>query len=117
MNEIVVRKSIQDVYEIKIKVLAAYQKLQATAKEADQLMEGINNCSFYRIHRDVHDSDERNVDQRCWMYFIKLYNLEKYMLCTEYQKLRDQITNFDFPVFNVENANSWVLSLKSMVYE
>ena len=80
-------------------------------------MESINNYSFYRIQREVHDSDERNIDQRCWMYLIKLYSLEKYMLCTEYQKLKDKITYFDFPVFNVENANSCVLSLKSMVYE
>ena len=71
-------------------------------------MESINSYSFYRIQKNVHDSNEKNVDQRCWMYFIKLYNLEKYMLCTEYQKLIDQINNFDFPVFNLENADSWV---------
>jgi len=117
MNEIAARKTIEDVFIIKLKVLSAYQNLEATAKEADLLMQSINNYSFYRIDRNVHDSDEKNIDQRCWMYFIKLYNLEKYMLCTEYQKLNDQITNFDFPVFTIENANSWVLSLKSMVYE
>ena len=117
MNEIVLRKTIEEVFEIKLKVLAAYQDLEAIAKNADELMQSINNYSFYRLDRNVHDSDERNIDQRCWMYFIRLYNLEKYMLCTEYQKLTDQIHNFDFPVFTIENAHSWVLSLKSMVYE
>ena len=117
MNEIVVRKSIQDVYEIKLKTLAAFEQIDSVCKQADQLMESINNYSFYRIQKNVHDSNEKNVDQRCWMYFIKLYSLEKYMLCTEYQKLVDQINNFDFPVFNMETADSWVLSLKSMVYE
>ena len=97
MNDITVRKTIEDVFAIKLKVLAVYQNLEALAKDADVLMESINNYSFYRIQRDVHDSDEKNIDQRCWMYFIKLYNLEKYMLCTEYQKLTDQIDNFDFP--------------------
>ena len=117
MNDITVRKTIEDVYAIKLKVLAVYQNLEALAKDADLLMESINHYSFYRIQRDVHDSDEKNIDQRCWMYFIKLYNLEKYMLCTEYKKLTDQIDNFDFPVFTVDNAHSCVLYLKSMVYE
>ena len=52
-----------------------------------------------------------------WRYLINLYHLEKYMLCTEYEKMRTEIEEFKTPDFTVENAEGWIAGLRGLIYE
>lgn len=119
MSNLVVRKTILDIWEMKQKSLRVYEAIDEAHKESERLMEEINRFSLYHIDtRNCNGKTvEQNIDQRCWEYLVRLYNLEKYMLCTEYDKMSNHLHDYDFPVFNVDNANAWMDSLKALVYE
>lgn len=120
-QELIVRKNIYDVVEIKRLAIAAYDRMLEEDKNIDALMKSINHYTFYdfRFRGDCHGETrvEKEIDKKCWAYMIKIYNLEKYMLCTEHEKLRKQIESYDFPEFTLENAEAWLLSLKKTVYD
>lgn len=121
MSELVVRKSIQEIYLIKLDVLVAYKELDKQDRKITALMEQVNNYAFHRLDYkcDYHgeNREEKEVDKRIWFYLMKFYNLEKYMLCTEYDKLEKQVGDYQFPVFNPDNVNAWLAALKKTVYE
>lgn len=122
MSEIVVRKSIQEIYLIKCDLLSAYSRLQSEDKRITELMEQLNDYPQHDINYkcEYHGSEDRlekEIDRDIWHYLVKFYNLKKYMLCTEYDKLEKQIYGYDFPEFTLENANGWLSALKKVVYE
>jgi hypothetical protein len=122
-TELVARKSIQEIWLIKCDLLAEYAKLNAADQRIEKLMEQINNYSNHDLdyrNCNYHGQDDRiekEIDRDIWHYLIKFYHLEKYMLCTEYDKLRKQIDDYNFPQFNLDNANQWLAALKKTVYE
>lgn len=118
--EIVKRKSIPEIYRIKCDLL---QKLEELEKIDNTLNETFSEIHGYRpydlMYRLPHGKrpQEKYVDRDCWEYLIRLFELEKYMLCTDFEKLQKQIENFDFPEFNIENANGYIASLKDIIYD
>ncbi len=116
MNDLAVRQTIPQIYDMKNRVLKAYGEINRFIKEIDEDLKGVNAYNFYRIDRNSHHDDIKNVDQRCWRYLVALFNLERYMLCSEYSKMMDQIEDYDFPVFTEENAWAWLAALESLVY-
>lgn len=118
-GQLVVRKTIYDVLDIRRQILEQYERMCASDKAIQKLFDGINAYDFYdfRLKNYCDKTPAQLTDRECWEYFVKIYQLEKYMLCTEYQKLSKQIESFDFPEFTKENAETWLLSLKGMVYE
>lgn len=116
MNDIAVRQTIPQICDIKIRVLKAYEEINRLNKTVENELKGINAYSYYHIRRDTHTDDVKSVDQRCWYYLVALFNLERYMLCSEYEKMMHQIENYDFPVFTEENAWAWLSALESLVY-
>lgn len=118
MSELAVRLTIYDLVEIRRRTLEALERMQKADKDVDDILKALDSQNFYRVEkRGYHQSDTKEVDQRIWRYMLRLYNLEKYMLCTEYKKVEDQIENYDFPEFTIENAEGWLLSLKVLIYE
>jgi len=114
------RLTIYDLAEMKRSILAKIEIMKKTDKEIDDVMHSFRSYNFYNLERRncrAGGSDENEVDKEIWQYLIGLYHLNKYMLCTEYQKLTQQIENYDFPEFTVENAEGWLISLKALVYE
>jgi len=60
---------------------------------------------------------EKKIDRFFWNLLIDKFKLENFMLCTDYEKLRDSInTKNEFPKFTKENAEGWILSLKELIY-
>lgn len=122
-REVVVRKSVHDVFAVKVRLLTLYKTLEGTNKQIDDAFKEIDQYAFHRLDIDHNTKAsgenliEKSIDQRCWRYIIGLYHLEKFMLCTEYKKMMGQIESFDFPVFTVESAEGWLSSLKHLVYE
>lgn len=116
------RKSIHDVFALKCRLMDLYKTLEETDDKIGKAFEEINQYDFHdlsinaRAEGPVENRIEKSIDQRCWEYLIGLYHLEKYMLCTDYAAMQKQIENFDFPVFTIENSDSWVSSLKHSIH-
>lgn len=116
------RKSVHDVFELKCRLMILYKTLEDTHDSIGRAFEEIDQYDFHdlninaRAEGPAEDRIEKAIDQRCWEYLIKLYQLEKYMLCTDYADMEKQIDNFDFPKFTVENSNAWVSSLKHTIH-
>ncbi len=121
MNEIVKRKSIEDIYNIKLALLSQLECLQKLENEIDDSFNALNGYKPFRIdfRFDNHgeNREEKYIDRTCWQYLIRLFELEKYMLCTDYEKLCKEVEGFNFPVFNIENAEGWIASLKDIIYD
>ena len=61
---------------------------------------------------------QKSIDKNYWGMLIQKFNLKVYMLCTDYEKLIDQVYyKFEFPAFDKENATGWIRNLKDMVYQ
>lgn len=120
-SEVMARKTIYDLWQIKTDALSACERMNKEYKLMDDLLESIGSHVFYHLNYQggSHGEDyiEKALDQRIWQYMIKIYNLEKYMLCTEYEKLQKQIYDFNFPVFTIKNAEGWLTGLKAVVHE
>lgn len=121
MSNIAIRLDVKSIVEIKNKYLALTEKLTETDKQIHDTLKQINGYAPYRLDNNYNDCHEnrltRNIDQTCWNYLIRLYSLEKWMLCTEYEKLKKDIECYRTPVFNVENAEGWTLGLKNLIHD
>lgn len=122
-KEIELRTNVNDIYEVKLAVIKLFQGMSAADRKVCDLLETIGAYGFYRFDKNFNtrapgeDWLEKTVDQKCWHRMVEIYQLEKYMLCTEYDKLSKQIEQYNFPVFNVDNAQAWLDDLKRLVYE
>jgi hypothetical protein len=120
-DEIVKRKTVQDIWSIKCTLLSEFQAIETADTRISSLFEEINGYSPYHIQRRFDNFEENNeskyIDKWCWTYFVKLFKLENYMLCTNYKKMRTQIEACDFPEFTIENAESWLSALKESIYD
>ena len=120
MNEIVKRFTIEDIYKMKIEVLNQIKLIQNTDKELEKTLEPFHGHRPYRIDWRFgiycDNPEEKNIDCVCWNYLVNMFHMEKYMLCTEYDKMRAEVNNFKTPIFNLENAKSWLESLKSQIH-
>lgn len=119
-----VRHTIQSLYVKKLKMLDLSEQLKATDHQLSEEYKEISWYSPYRLDsrtRTPSDKersfDEQCIDQAMWYHLVNLYELEKFMLCTDYDKLRADIDNFRTPVFNIENAQGWVDGLQNLILE
>jgi hypothetical protein len=121
MSDIAIRLDVQSVYAIKVQYKTLMEKLIETDKEIGQLLEPIHAYAPYRLdfrYDDCHERRiDRNIDRSCWNYLIRLYDLEKWMLCTEYKKLQKDIETYSTPEFTIANAEGWVLGLKALIHD
>lgn len=121
MEEMVKRETVESIYQLKLDLLDRFSKFEHMEKDIEEMTKRINNYSPFRLEKrfDNYDknAEEKCIDRMCWRYIINLFDLHKYMLCTDYEKMSQQIENFDFPVFTVENCNSWLDGLKDTIYE
>ena len=121
MCEIQVRHTVESLFALRCKILTDARTLWSLDKQIRESYDSVNGYSPYRIENTnrIHgeDQDEKSVDQAMWRYLVKLYNLEKFMLCTDYAKMSDEIDHFQTPVFTIENANGWLDGLKGLIRE
>lgn len=121
MSDIIKRETIESVYQIKLALITYYRVLEETESSINHLSEQINGYSPFRIDRRFDNHGEKShikyIDRQCWTYIVNLFDLHKYMLCTDYEKMQKQIENFDFPEYTVENAQAWLTGLKDLIYD
>lgn len=121
MNAIIKRLNIESIYQIKISILNKIKKLETIDHDIEKELELIKGYRPYTLNfkYDNYDKDReiKYVDRVCWNYLVGLFELEKYMLCTDYEKMRKEIQNFQTPEFTIKNAQSWIDGLKELIYE
>jgi hypothetical protein len=121
MNEIIKRLNVEDIYKIKLDSLKLLKDLNETDEKLNTILEPINgyrpyNIS-YRFENHEKNQAERYIDRTCWNYLISIFQFKKYMLCTDYDKLRKDIDNFNIPEFNILNAENWIANVKELIYD
>lgn len=118
--ELVKRHTVSDIFQIKVELLRQIGDLQKLNNAIDEGYKKLDGYSPLRLENrfDNYDKnrEEKHVDRTCWLYLIKLFELQKYMLCTDYEKMMEDIDRFNFPVFTVENAEGYLGSLKDIIY-
>jgi hypothetical protein len=115
------RHTVESLFAWKSATLSKMADIQRLDNELTQAFELI--CGYSPVRLDMKyanfekNRDEKYVDYSCWNYLIRIFYLERYMLCTDYEKLKKEIEDFQAPQFTIENANAWIASLKSLIYE
>lgn len=121
-TEITKKSTIYDLLELKANVLKEYENLFNADKNISNLMDMISNhgihcLDFKNLGYYGEKRIEKGIDQKLWFELIKTHQLKNYMLCTDYDKMQKEIDDFKFPEFNEQNAEGWMLGLKSMIYD
>lgn len=116
------RHTVESLFVWKVKVLSKIAEMQRIEKDLESDFEEIGK--YTPVHIDMRSVDmcqknaeEKYVDFECWGYLVKIFYLERYMLCTDYKKLLKEIEEYKTPQFTIENANAWIASLKALIYE
>jgi len=121
MNEVQRRETIESLYDLKLRSLATVTELEMIDDRIHKDLEQVKGYPPFRIdwRFDNFDKDRavKYFDRIMWRYLVNLCNLEKYMLCTEYEKLQSEIEQFKTPEFTPENAQGWLDNLKNMIQE
>lgn len=122
MNDVIKRLTIDDIYKIKLKYIEQMKELNEIDMQLGFTMKEINAHPPFRIdYRFENYKQNPSIiyfDKYAWYYLIKIYELEKYMLCTEYDKIYKQIIDTNnFPEFTPDNAIGWLDGLKHLIYE
>jgi len=114
-----VRHTVESLYAVKCETLTEARTLWEKEKSLSKIYESVNGHSPYRVENCNRiygeDQDTKCIDQALWRYLVRLYSLEKFMLCTDFKKMIDQIDHFQTPVFTIENANGWLDGLKELI--
>lgn len=119
MSDIQVRHTVESLFALRCKILTEARELWAVEKKLRDDYTEIDGHAPYRLENTnrIHgvNQDEKSVDQAMWRYLVRLYNLEKFMLCTDFAKMTDEIDTFRTPEFTIENANGWLDGLKELI--
>jgi hypothetical protein len=110
-----VRLDVAGLCAIKARIMANAKAMFGLDDLIGKDFELIEGYRFYRF--DHCDDAEKSVDQACWTYLSRLFSLEKYMLCTDHKKMREEIAQCRTPKFTQENAEAWLASLKGLIQD
>lgn len=119
MCDIQVRHTVESLYSLRCSTLESAKTLWAAEKELSDKYQSIVGHSPYRVENCNRiygtDQDKKSIDQALWRYLVRLYNLEKFMLCTDFKRMIEEIDHYQTPDFTIENANGWIAGLKDTI--
>ena len=121
MKELQKRYTIENLYQLKLDAIQSIEELKNVDDKLRSNLQSIKGYPPYRFdwrfENHGENREEKYFDRIIWRYFINLCHLEKYMLCTEYEKMIKEIEEFRTPEFTPTNAEGWLLNLKKLIYE
>jgi hypothetical protein len=119
MGDIQIRHTVESLFALKLKILDEARTLWEADNRIREMYDSIKGYTPYSLRNTStlygEKQDEKCIDQALWSYFVKLYNLEKLMLCTDYKKMMKEIEEFRTPAFTIENASGWLAGLESLI--
>lgn len=120
MNEPTKRFDVQSLYLFKLDMLARMKEIEQKEKELEDSFHSIGGYTPYHIEKRLEipgiNREEKCVDAYIWRYLINLFQLKRYMLCTEYEQYQNKIDHGDMPIFTVENAKQFLDGLRDVIY-
>jgi hypothetical protein len=121
LTDIIKRLKVEDIYAVRQNALKLTDELHKIDDKLKEALEPIKGYRPYRfenhLFRNGVQSYKQYYDQTCWRYLVSIFELNKYMLCTDYDKLIKDIDQCNLPEFNIENANGWVDGVKELIYD
>lgn len=120
-SKIGIKQIIQELVCYKQTMLANCKEMLRLEQENRSLSEQVVNRSSspleiaFRITKAT--QWEKETERRVWTRLVDLLHLERYMLCSEYEKLTDQIEANKVPSFEQETVELWIEGLKSLIYQ
>jgi len=121
MSELQIRHTVESLFALKLSLLRDMEDLQKLEVSIGDRFREFHGYSPLRIDNSFrHHSEninEKAIDQGLWLYLVRLYSLEKYMLCTDWEKMRSQIEHCQTPDFTPENANGWLNGLQGLILD
>jgi len=118
-TDITQRHTVESLHALKLKLLERMNSFRATEREIEVLFQQAKGHTPYDVNERIRiyseQREEKYIDQTCWKYLVGLFHLNRYMLCTEYEKLLMDIENFNTPVFSPETARAWLAGLSDLI--
>jgi hypothetical protein len=120
-NDVDIRLDIEDLFAVKCELMSRLDQLHRIDKSIRDVFDKINGFSPIRLQvqygTHAQDAGEKYIDQACWHYLVNLAHLERYMLCSDYDRMQQEINGFRAPLFNVPNAQAWMAGLRDLIYD
>lgn len=119
MSEIQVRYTVESLFALKSKILANVEIMRSLDTACSVDMQSIGGHAVWQVGRGYdryQQNDKNTVDQAMWRFLSRQFNLQKYMLCTDWDAMQKEIQECRTPEFTVENANAWLDGLKELIH-
>jgi len=118
-TDIAQRPTVESLFTFKLDLLQKMDAFESLDRDIVSLIGTLHSYSPYYITNKCQfrgdDRNEKYVDRIIWKYIVDLFFLHRYMLCTEYEKLLQDIENGNTPRFTVENARAWLDGLSELI--
>lgn len=93
------------------------ERLYEDNKNLSNSIDGYDPLSFKYNQYYSPDNYEKYINRMCWRYIVGIFDLQKYMLCSEYDKMMKKIEENDIPDFNRETVLGWIAGLKQLIHD
>lgn len=111
---------IKAMYNKKIQMIKNCKAIEQLIKENKDMIDSIDGYDPLSLASGQYkhgDGYEKYINRKCWYFLVFQFDLKKYMLCTAYKKMNQDIEDNKTPDFNLENALGWVRQLKDLIYD
>jgi hypothetical protein len=115
-----IENTIIEVEKIKNKIICNCDRVMELMDNNKKLAEKIDTYNPLCLKHDQYkrgDDYKKYINRKCWYYIVSLFDMKKYMLCSEYNKMNNNIENNNIPDFNKDNVLGWVRGLKDLIYD
>ena len=117
MSEIIKRLNVKDIINLRNESYCEMKKLEEqmfildkTCKKLDGIM-----SAPYQLKKYYNADAIKILDYRYWRYMVKYFHLQDFMLSSEYEKLSNQVENYQTPEFTEKNVIGWVSGMKDLI--
>jgi len=115
---------VDKIVQMKDQMIKNCDEMTRLFNENHKLSKIIDDYSFDPIRFDYNqyhykpdDNYIKNIQRHCWRYMIDLFELKKYMLLSEYDRVQKEIEDNNFLEFTRKNVLAWVAGLKDLIYD
>lgn len=121
-QELIKFTDIEALVSLRNAAIAKSQAILALENEIKDIFKPIDRYSVLEIHEKhmnyVYGKTlTQKIDYEFWSATVSYYDMKKYMLCSEYDKMIKQLYEFNFPEFTYDNVMTWREGLKALVYD
>lgn len=100
-----------------IKNCREMERLFKENKEMSRSINGFDPLQFKYCQYKHGDGYEKYINRICWYYIVSVFDMRKYMLCSEYDRMMEGIENNKTPDFTRKNVLGWVAGLKQLIHD